>query len=294
MKKKTITAFGVSLVALFAGAAVAGAGDLPKDGATKSFNHGHKAERHKGGKSRIFGLYDIDKDGKITAAEVDSVSKQRFEILSGGDKVVTAEQFAKARAAKQAGNVKDGRATPGHNRADKHFAQMDWNADGVVSREEFVISNRQRFNRLDHAGKGEIACPPMAEKSEAKQGRRDKGRQFGAFCAQSDLNKDGKVTRAEFDAASAQRFAQHGKDDGISKGGFASMDAERRAAYQQKLFAGLDSNKDGTLSLVEYQAKSKALFTRLDVDKDDTLTKDEIRGGKYRGGKGQHHRKMAD
>ncbi|MCS6876697.1 MAG: EF-hand domain-containing protein [Geminicoccaceae bacterium] len=62
----------------------------------------------------------------------------------------------------------------------------------------------------------------------------------------ADANRDGVVTREEFEQLRARRFDR------------------------------LDTNKDGTISREEFMAREAALFERLDRDKDGRITPEEM------------------
>jgi Ca2+-binding EF-hand superfamily protein len=90
-----------------------------------------------------------------------------------------------------------------------------------------------------------VSVPFAAEPAFAQQRRP---------LAWADLDRDGTVTRAEFDQARTRRFER------------------------------LDANKDGVVSLEEYLAADAAAFERLDRNKDGKITPDEVtprrRGGR--------------
>jgi len=57
----------------------------------------------------------------------------------------------------------------------------------------------------------------------------------------------------------------------------------RRGAAMRFIFALMDSDGDGTVSLQEFQAAQEKIFKAMDTDKDGTITLEEIRaffGGK--------------
>jgi Ca2+-binding EF-hand superfamily protein len=74
-----------------------------------------------------------------------------------------------------------------------------------------------------------------------------------------DADKNGQVTRAEVEAF--QRLAA-----------VATAQARNR-----QLFAQLDANRDGQISLVQHRAGKLASFDRLDTDKDGVVTVAEMR-----------------
>jgi Ca2+-binding EF-hand superfamily protein len=68
-----------------------------------------------------------------------------------------------------------------------------------------------------------------------------------------DADKDGRITKAEYDAARAAEFKTADKDgDGfLSKEEFAAHGDQRRGAFVDRMFARLDKNGDGRLTADE-------------------------------------------
>lgn len=118
---------------------------------------------------------------------------------------------------------------------------------------------------------------------------------MGRMWANADANKDGAISKAEFEAARAQRFALMDGD----KDGFVT-EAEMRAslpnggrrlpqaAGAQAGGAGarLDANGDGKVSKAEFVDGGAAQFARLDADKDGRIDKAELADLVGRGGGG--------
>lgn len=279
MTRHSQYAIGTVLTALLAGGAFAAAA-APGDqqASTRAF-----------GKHAMFQQYDTNNDGKITQAEIDAVLAKRFAEASGGKTTLTKAQFETLK--------------PEHRfegRSESMFKKIDWNADGKVDREEFLNAQRARFNMMDRKGTGEVSCAPReksaatpdadtstADKNERKgHWRGHHGMRFGAagFCAQYDANKDGKVTRAEFDQLASAKFDKFAKAGALTQDGFKQISAERKRGFQDKRFDRLDANHDGTLTLSEFSAPETKMFTHLDKDKKGYVTKDDLKGAMH------HHR----
>jgi Ca2+-binding EF-hand superfamily protein len=94
------------------------------------------------------------------------------------------------------------------------------------------------------------------------QARRRTG---GRFFAEYDLNKDGRITRDEFNKAVAQQFAE-------AAGGAKSLNAQQYATFRTKSthqhsdqsFRRADWNGDGKLSFDEFSNPIRASFERAD------------------------------
>lgn len=81
-----------------------------------------------------------------------------------------------------------------------------------------------------------------------------------------DVNKDGVISQAEFDAFRPER--EPGGHDGHHDGAGDRLPPPDRA--------DLDANKDGKISLDEFLAPAKAHFARLDANHDGVLEPDEL------------------
>ncbi|MGA0604324.1 EF-hand domain-containing protein [Caulobacter sp. KR2-114] len=83
------------------------------------------------------------------------------------------------------------------------FTQADVNHDGVVSRMEFLAARAAKFDALDRARCGYITrddFPRLLRLSSAAKDRVD------ALFAEADTNRDGRITRWEFDHAPTPIF----------------------------------------------------------------------------------------
>lgn len=114
----------------------------------------------------------------------------------------------------------------------------------------------------------------------------------------ADKDGDGRVSRAEADAAAAERTNEWFTKLDLDKDGFVTQDETRQARetrrgdMQERFdehFKSADANSDGQLSLDEVQSKMPRLaerFASVDKDKNGFLSKEELQRGS-RGG----HRK---
>lgn len=183
----------------------------------------------------------------------------------------------------------------------KHFAKLDLNHDGFITKAEADSLEAQRdtkmkeraekraqhfdpakvFARLDsnHDGKITVAEAEAAHnaRAQAKGGEPAKAHAvaFGGLFARADTNKDGIITRAEFDATAAQMHARV-EQAGLRHGGGGRM------------FEMADINKDGKVSLAEAQQVALQHFDRADINRDGKLSADERKQAHQLLG-GQHH-----
>jgi len=232
---------------------------------------------------RLTASFDKNHDGKITHDEMNRAIYARFMAATHGAPGMTPDQFAAIHAAEARQHVGE------------MFRRIDWNSDGRLTLEDYAAPQRVRFMTMDKDGSGSVSCAPSGRSDyrpesqpEDRAGDR-RGRTAGSygsrggfglsrFCAENDLNRDGKVTRAEFDTAVAKRFA-------LATGGKGTMSAEQYASDEQQRFSDtnartfkrLDKDGDGKLTLAEFAASELKLFARLDKNKDGAITADEMR-----------------
>ena len=119
------------------------------------------------------------------------------------------------------------------------------------------------------------------------------------FIAQADANHDGAITRAEWDAARAERFTQEDADHngalsaaerphwGGGGGGGGGADVRPPPAGGPPpggppggggAHHGMnaDANNDGIVSRAEYDGQSAAIFQRLDSDANGVISAAEL------------------
>lgn len=164
-------------------------------------------------------------------------------------------------------------------RVAKTFARLDTNHDGYITEAEVQAVDAARaqkrqaraekfdpskiFDRFDRDHDGKITVAEAA----ARRGRRaasapSQATGFTGMFARADANKDGVVTRAEFESTGEQLRAR-----------MQHLAAARGGA--SRLFANADSNKDGRISEAELEQDVLARFDRMDLNHDGTVTPEE-------------------
>jgi Ca2+-binding EF-hand superfamily protein len=123
----------------------------------------------------------------------------------------------------------------------------------------------------------------------ADHGRDHGGRGHGKMLEALDTNKDGAISKAEFEAKRSGDFAaaDTNKDGNVSQAELAAFHekkaAERKAEREKRMYVRLDSNKDGKVSQDEFEGGG--MFEKMDTNKDGKISADEMQ---WRG-KGGHH-----
>lgn len=225
--------------------------------------------------------FDLNKDGQISRTEMDKALAQRFSEATGGGATMTEARFAKAHEVML------------REHTDEMFHRSDWNGDGMLSLDEFRAPLRARFSMMDRDGTGTISCAQVERHNgeSAMKGRgRGPGKMHGhghrgghfrggfvKMCQEADLNKDGKVTRAEFDKAVADKYAAAVKaGSAMTPNAFYHVELGRFQNMEADRYKRIDKNNDGKLSESEFAAPGQKLFAQLDKNKDGVLSKDEL------------------
>lgn len=219
---------------------------------------------------RFLAAFDLNHDGKVTRDEMSKAGGSRFSAIARGAAAITPAQFASLRLQQSREHV------------GQMFRRLDWNGDGRLSFEEYAGPLRVRFQTMDREGKGTESC---AFKSTGHGGATSKSSVRGGgkarFCSEHDLNHDGVVTHAEFDAVTAKRFKM--LTAGTMQMTAAQFESDTLARYNEasgRMFKRLDTNRDGTLSLNEFTASDWKRFSRMDRNRDGVVTKDELAPGR--------------
>ncbi len=306
MTRNTKIALLLGAAVLIGGSGLAFAhmdGPMPPDGPMQGLLHrGRLADR-------LLGEFDTNHDGKVTRAEFNSVLGSRFVAATHGAPGMTQDQFAAIHQSDFTQHTAE------------MFRRIDWNGDGKLSLDEFAAPQRAHFQMMDRDGTGSVSCSPVMHadfhpgqsggppgKDHGGWGPRGGhgrggwhgGHGFGGFgrarfCNDNDLSRDGKVTRAEFDADMTKHF--QGATNGAPFMTLAQFTADQAVRYRdmnEKMFKRLDKDGDGKLTLAEFAAPPMKLFKRLDRNNDGVITADEMKphfhGRDGRGGWDHHGR----
>ena len=151
MKRVAIYGLIAGSVLVAGGAIAASQMDGPGDHGWKHHGHHDRAQMA----DHFFQDFDLNKDGKVTKAEVDQVNAQRFREVSGGAQAVTFDQFIAAREKDMREHEKE------------HFARMDKNGDGKLTQDEFDSRHDRMFDHMDKNKDGVITkdevTPPLGD-----------------------------------------------------------------------------------------------------------------------------------
>ncbi len=186
----------------------------------------------------------------------------------------------------------EGRQAPN---AEQLFERLDQNKDGKISKDELsAIGERgQRFAQADADKDGDITREEL--QAALTRIREQAGQRFNPeqLFARLDQNKDGKLQKDELPGPLAERLAQADadKDGEITKEEFNAAaenlrgrfgQGERRAPSVDETFTQFDKNNDGKLTKEELPERAANFLLRADRDDDGAVTKDELRTARER------------
>lgn len=160
-----------------------------------------------------------------------------------------------------------------------HFARIDTDGNGAISKAEAETMSTERFTRMDADKSGSLTVKELGKahgmrghhggkQGNKQEGRDGKGRdgvdreaRIEQRFEKLDADKSGAVTLEEMKATADARTQKHD---------------ERRAAR----FAELDADGNGEVSKAEFVTQGvDKMFARLDTDASGEITHDEMRAG---------------
>ena len=268
-------------VAVLAGSIASAAahmdGPNPPDGPLQGLLHRERLS------DRLLKEYDLNHDGRITRAEYNNVLGTRFAAATSKHSGMTSDQFT-------AMHQSDFREHIG-----ELFRRIDWNGDGKITLDEFAAPQRARFQMMDRDGGGTVTCAGEPGDGAFSSYGRSGARGYGGgsfararFCSDGDQSRDGKVTRAEFDAKIATQFRTAANGAAVmTLATFASQESTRFRDMNERMFRRLDQDDDGRLTIAEFAAPPLKLFAKLDRDHNGVLTADELKPRFQRGPNGR-------
>ena len=131
----------------------------------------------------------------------------------------------------------------------------------ATTREAFLATVQTRFNTVDSNHDGVLDANEIAaaQQKEIQQARAVEQQRLDAEFTKLDTNHDGQLSKAEFMAVAPPVQARQSP---------------------QQIIGQIDTNKDGKVSLQEYEAAPLASFNRLDANHDGTVTPQEIQAAR--------------
>lgn len=143
-----------------------------------------------------------------------------------------------------------------------HGMRADANADGRISRDEFVQGRVARLTAVDANRDGSVSAEEMRSGLDTRRNQ-----QVSARFDTADADGNGMLSREEFISAAGQR-GEHAGRGGHGRGG------EHRG-WRGAGRGGAERGMRGPLAIADVQARTTAAFARLDKDGDGYVTAGE-------------------
>ncbi len=210
----------------------------------------------------------------------------------------------------------------GQRMIDTIFAKIDVNKDGKITKEEIVAYRTGLFKAADKNNDGYLEGEEIRvflanrrfamrdADGDGKLSAEEIGRRRAEWFKEADKNNDGFLTQDELKAARDARRADRAKrradraKQGADKPRMRRLQKAhkhrgRRGRGMGRWFMRLDLNKDGRISLAEYNLRGDRMVLSFDLNGDGEITKIEMRQrmamgfgprwGKRRGHGMKHH-----
>lgn len=184
------------------------------------------------------------------------------------------------------GTVAAAIATPALAAPGEARGNPDADNNGVLTRAEVEADVAKRFAKLDANKDGKVDDGDRAAHRAERQ---------NAMFAALDTDRNGSVSRAEFDAAAAARDAKRTERRAAGaerRGDGAEMrgkHGDRRHGGGGRMLGMVDTNGDKAITLDEMRAAALAHFDRIDANKDGQVSAEEraaMRGKRGEGRRG--------
>jgi Ca2+-binding EF-hand superfamily protein len=163
---------------------------------------------------------------------------------------------------------------------DKWFADLDTNKDGFITTDELKAFGDKMHAEWQqkHADANTNGTQPAPDAS-----RGDRMAQH--ILARVDTDKDGKISKAEFDTESTALFKRLDKN---SDGKIAADEVPARHwGGKGPQFGMMDTDKDGKVTKAEFTAAEDKMFQKLDTNGDGVITPDEMQAAHHHHHDGQ-------
>jgi len=180
---------------------------------------------------------------------------------------------------------------PGEDGARRGIFQADSNSDGVLTRAEFDASRTAHFAQLDADNNGQVTREEMragrGERGErGHHGRRGhRGGPDGGGLRGADANNDGNITREEFLARPNAMFDRldanrNGVIEASERPQRPERNAENGERRQRADRPNPDTDGNGSFSREEFAAMGAGMFERLDANSDGRVTQEEAQAAR--------------
>lgn len=212
---------------------------------------------------------DANKDGAVTLEEFLARRNPGFARLDkNNDGSIDAAEFEAA--ARESGDYWTKR----------FMKRFDADKDGKITKDEFARARKERFAMWDLNGDGRLGLedlpPGMRERIGRWKGDRAEGRDGKD---DSEARKGGgPFTMDRLLGRVGRQFSRLDKNgDGfIDAGDLATLAAERVTFASQRFLRRFDADRDGKVTIEEFNRLAKERFAHLDLDDDGKITEADL------------------
>lgn len=232
------------------------------------FKTGFEAET-KPAQVRTFQRIDVDGDGTVTQAEYDAFAGRVFDMYEKGPR-----GFGGKKGFGPRHDMRDGDRDRGDHGHHGKWAKNEKRGDGP------------RGERFERRGDGDHR-PDMGRNGMRGMHHGGMKGPFGFLLAQFDADKDGKVSRGEFDAKSAELFAlaDTNQSGDFTLEDFSSIWMSLNDTQAVRKFQAMDANGDLAITADEQEQHAGMMLERMDRNDDGLITKADFERGKRGFGK---------
>lgn len=175
-------------------------------------------------------------------------------------------------------------ARAGNTTVSFFLEQFDSDSDGAVSAEQFVDFRKQRYADTDENKDGSVDVEEYTNEYLTRLDRRVETERKGQVeqtrvrTKALDTDKDGFISRAEYDASGARAFTHFETSAGLpetrpaSRRSVIDMPSTHTRAGMLEIY---DADGDGKVIRAEYDLGRDETFARTDGDKDGRLSGEE-------------------
>jgi Ca2+-binding EF-hand superfamily protein len=232
---------------------------------------------------------DTDKDGKLSAAEIQAAPQSLLTLDRNQDGQLTADELLPR--PENSGATSDELVT--------QLMAFDKNGDGVLTSDELPSRMQNLFTRADADHDGKLTADEirgLANRQAMPQGGAST-QNAGAtrndpLLNALDMDHDGVISSTEIASGSKSLLALDTNGDGEITGNEMRMHEASPEERVNHLFDEWDTNKDGKISKAEAPDRMQQQFESIDKNGDGYLDKDELlqyfstQGAGRRGGGG--------
>lgn len=148
------------------------------------------------------------------------------------------------------------------------YAQMG--PSTPMKRADVSAMVKEHFDKADANHDGVLTMDEVKAERETKMVER-RAHMFEMI----DTNRDGSISRDEFNTAHPMQGGKHGGPEHDAPHGMSGMGHMGGEHMGTMFFARADANKDGNLNLAEANSAALTFFDKVDINKDGVVTPDE-------------------